>query len=329
MAKAGDERERHLLEPRGVKPLAIVNPQAGSGRAGKMLAELRPIVERALGSVDVTLTERPGHAIDVAREAALAGRELVIAVGGDGTLSEVAGGVLEAKGASEGGTAVGYVGLGTGGDFRRSLGLEDRLDRYLAAIASGRERRIDACRATFASDGGEASRWFINVLSVGVGGLVVRYVAGTSRALPPRLAYVAATVRAVAESEPLSIRCTLHRDGAREERILPAYALAVASGGWFGAGMRVAPQASIDDGLLDVVVMMAPSRLAFLALGAKVYTGAHLGEAGVTSLRCDAIDLALDAGSKGRRALLDIDGEPLGSLPARVQIAPGALRIRA
>ena len=328
MAAAGDRRER--LE-QGVKPLAIVNPQAGGGRAGKMLAEVRPIVERALGPVDVTLTERGGHAIDVAREAALAGRELVIAVGGDGTLSDVACGVLEAKGASEGGTAIGYVGMGTGGDFRRSLGLEDRLDHYLEAIASGRERRIDACRVTFATEGGAASRWFINVLSVGVGGLVDRYVAGTSRVLPPKLAYLAATLRAVSESEPLSIACTLYRggDGAREERVLPAYALAVANGAWFGAGMHVAPHAAIDDGLLDVIAMTAPSRLAFLALGAKVYASNHLGEPGVTSLRCDGIDLALEASSKASRALLDIDGEPLGSLPARVRIAPGALRMRA
>jgi diacylglycerol kinase family enzyme len=221
--------------------------------------------------------------------------------------------------------------MGTGGDFRRSLGLEDRLDRYLEAIASGRERRVDACRVTFATEGrdGEASRWFINVLSVGVGGLVDRYVAGTSRMLPPKLAYLAATVRAVSESAPLSIACTLHRDGALEERVLPAYALAVANGAWFGAGMHVAPHAAIDDGHLDVIAMTAPSRLAFLALGARVYAANHLGEPGVTSLRCDGIDLALEASSKARRALLDIDGEPLGSLPARVRIAPGALRMRA
>lgn len=310
-----------------MKPLAIVNPRAGSGRAGRTLPELRPILERALGEVDVVLTERVGHGIDLGREAAQSGRELVIAVGGDGTFSEVAGGILDAGGDA---TALAYVGQGTGGDFRRSLGIEHRLDRYLERIASGQERRVDAGRVTYTQpDGREASRWFVNVLSVGVGGLVDRFVADGSRALPGAMAYFAATIRAVAQSEPLAIRCTVHRGGVSEERVLPSYAIAIANGSWFGSGMRIAPDAVIDDGLFDVVAMTAPSKLAFLALGTKVYGGTHIGEPGVTTWRCDAIDLALADGPPGRRALLDIDGEALGVLPARVRITPGALRLRA
>jgi YegS/Rv2252/BmrU family lipid kinase len=309
-----------------VKPLAIVNPHAGGGRAGRMLPELTPILERALGSVDVALTTARGHAIALANEAARDRRELVIAMGGDGTLNEVASGVLDAGGDA---TAVGYLGLGTGGDFRRSLGIEHRLDKYLAALAGKRERRLDAARVVLHDEGREVSRWFVNVLSVGVGGLVDRYVETTSRALPPTLAYLAASLRALAESEPLSLSCTVHRGAEHEERRLDAYILAVANGAWFGAGMHVAPGASIADGQLDVVAISAHSRAALVNLGAKLYSGRHLGEPGVVSLRCDAIDLALAGGPPGRRALLDVDGEPLGELPARVTLAPGALRFRA
>ena len=123
----------------------IVNPRAGSGRAGRAFDGIRPVLERRLGAVDVAFTEGPAHAIDLAREAVRGGKKLVIAVGGDGTLHEVANGVLDAGAAA----SVGYVGQGTGGDFRRTLGIEHRLDAYVEAIAAGRERRIDVGKVSY------------------------------------------------------------------------------------------------------------------------------------------------------------------------------------
>src|SRR5580704_7935058 len=158
-------------------PLVVVNPSSGGGLAGRTFSRVRAVIERRLGAVDVALTARPGHAIALARDAALAGRKLIIAVGGDGTLHEVANGVLDAGET----TSVGYVGMGTGGDFRRSLGVEHRLDAYVEAIAVGRERQVDVGRVRYVSAGGETrTRWFVNILSAGMGGLVDRYVAGGS-----------------------------------------------------------------------------------------------------------------------------------------------------
>lgn len=310
-----------------MKPLVIVNPRAGGGRAGDAFGELKPIIERALGAIDVAFTERSAHAIDLARDATNEGRPLLVALGGDGTLHEVANGVLDSGGDK---TAIGFIGQGTGGDFRRSLGIEHRLDRYLAAIVGGRERRIDAARATFADDAGrEASRWFVNVLSAGIGGLVDRYVAKASRSLGSTLTYAIATARALAESDPTSIACTVHRGDTREQLTFDAYVVAVCNGGSFGSGMRIAPMAQIDDGRLEVVVMSASSRLGFAAYGAKMYKGTHLGEPGVAHFSCDAIDLALAPGPAGRSVLLDIDGEPIGALPVRIAIKRSALRVRA
>ena len=164
------------------RPLVIVNPRSGGGRAGRTFDDVRAVIERRLGPVDVAFTRQPAHAIALAREAAENGTALLIAVGGDGTLHEVANGVLDAGVGDR--TAVGYVGQGTGGDFRRTLGIEHRLDAYVESIASGRTLAVDAGKLRFlARDGAHATRWFVNILSAGMGGLVDRYVSETTKVL--------------------------------------------------------------------------------------------------------------------------------------------------
>ena len=121
-----------------MNPLLVVNPRSGGGNTGKTFDAMRSAIQRALGELDVELTQHPGHAIALARDAARAGRPLVIALGGDGTFNEVVNGLMQAGTHA---TRVGLIGQGTGGDFRRTLGIEHRLDRYLDRLASGSERR--------------------------------------------------------------------------------------------------------------------------------------------------------------------------------------------
>ncbi len=313
-------------------PLLIVNPRAGGGLTGRSFPALHAVAERALGAIDVLYTQSGGHAIELARDAANAGRRTVIAVGGDGTLNEVVNGVLSAKegGAKEGGkaTRVGLIGQGTGGDFRRALGLEHRLDRYLAVIARGAERAVDAGLLTYVdAEGRTRQRYFVNIVSAGLGGLVDRYVAAAGRGLGMKATYAVAGLRALVAAEVGRVRCTSSRDGARETRILDSYLLAVCNGRYFGSGMHVAPMASLDDGRFEVVSLMAPSKLAFAQIARRLYTASHLGDPNVTHFGCDEIDLELVNTSVGARFTLDVDGEPLGGLPARVEIRRAALRM--
>jgi diacylglycerol kinase (ATP) len=312
-----------------VKPLLIVNPQAGGGRAGRNFPLLRPVVERVLGAVDVATTRASGDAIAIARDAAKAGRELVISIGGDGTLHEVANGVLDAKEGGAEQTAVGFIAEGTGGDFRKSLDLPHRLDRYLEAIGSGRERRVDAARATFRNaDGSEGRRWFVNILSAGLGGRVDRFVADSPRALSATAAYFWASVRALAVSEPARISCVIENGGERTETRLDVWTIAVCNGGTFGSGMRIAPMARVDDGKLEVVALSAPSKARLVLLSRKLYAGEHLALAGTFHQRGERVEITSAPGAR-ETVFLDIDGEPLGELPLRVEIVPGALRLRA
>lgn len=309
-----------------VRPLLIVNPWAGGGRAGRALPAVRAVVERRLGPVDVAPTERSGHAVSLAAEAARGGRSLIVAVGGDGTLHEVANGVLEAGAAA----AVGYIGQGTGGDFRRTLGLEHRLDRYIDAIASGRERPVDVGRATFRGlDGTPRARWFVNILSAGLGGLVDRYVADATRLFGGKASYFWASARALARCRRGRLRCEVTFQGEAKTRELDAFMIAICNGRYFGGGMYVAPMAEPDDAQLEVVSMDAPTKLAFAAFSRRIYDGSHLRAAGVQHFSCNRIALDLDGDRARDVFLLDVDGEPLGGLPLEVEVVPRALRLRA
>src|SRR5262245_19742066 len=194
-----------------MNPLLIVNPGSGGGRTGRVFEQMRGPIERALGPVEVAFTERPRHAVDIARDATIEGRETVVAVGGDGSIHEVVTGLMQARERGQSATKLGIIGQGTGGDFRRTLGLEHRLDRYCAAIAEGKTRRIDVGRFSHASadndlDGAHAA-WFVNILSIGIGGLVDRYVAETSKALGGTVAYFAASLRGLIDSAVGVLSC--------------------------------------------------------------------------------------------------------------------------
>jgi YegS/Rv2252/BmrU family lipid kinase len=311
--------------------LVIVNPRSGGGKAGRTFSDVRSVLEHRLGRFDVAFTSDAGHAIALARDAVRSGTKLVVAVGGDGTLHEVANGVLEAGG--EGGdgprAAVGYVGQGTGGDFRRTLGIDHRLDAYVDAIASGRERRVDAGRLRYrAGDGSTRTRWFVNILSAGMGGLVDRYVSETTKALGGKAAYFWASTKALVACERGRLRCKVELAGESHDRTVETFMIAICNGRYFGSGMHVAPMAEPDDGRFEVVSMDAPSKLAFASFSRRIYEGKHLASPGVQHFACDRIFLDLENERARPVFLLDVDGEPLGGLPLEVELVPRALTLR-
>jgi YegS/Rv2252/BmrU family lipid kinase len=311
------------------RPLLIVNPRSGGGQTGKIFDAMRAPLERALGDFDVAFTERGRHAVDLARDAAIAGRALLIAVGGDGTIHEVVNGLMEAR--EKGGPVprLGIIGQGTGGDFRRTLGIEHRLDRYCAAIAGGRTRRVDVGRATFvAHDGAKATSFFNNILSVGIGGIVDQLVAEASRGLGGTFAYYSASFRGLLKSEIGVLACTLSLAGQERRQEVTTRNLAICNGRYFGSGMKVAPMAEPDDGTFEVVSLGAASKLRFaIESSTRIYTGEHIGKPGIEHFRCDKIKVELLNGDIADRFLLDVDGEPLGRLPMEIELIPGAVEV--
>lgn len=310
-----------------MKPLLIVNPRAAGSRTGKAFVATAAAVNAVLGPVDVQLTARRGHAAELARAAADGGRELVVAVGGDGTLSEVVNGVL---GSGRSRTEVGLIAQGTGGDFRRSLGIGRSVSECLAAIASGRRRHVDVgvltCRQ---ADGTMATRYFLNIVSAGMGGLVDQYIAATPAWVGGRTGYYVAAIRATWRCPEARLRCRLEFGEQHEDVALRARVVAVCNGRFFGSGMQMAPMAEMDDGVFEVISVTQPTRLHMMARSRSIYDGSHLRIAGVRHFRCNRIAVDLEDEALRLQFPLDVDGEALGWLPMTVEVLPAALVVRA
>lgn len=312
-----------------MRPLVIVNPRSAGGATGRTFRAMQITIERALGPVEVVMTERPRHATDLAREGALAGHPLVVAVGGDGTFHEVVNGLMQARAAGYGTKAdevrIGLIGQGTGGDFRKTLGLEHRLDRYLAALASGRERPIDVGRF---SGGGVTNHYFANILSVGMGGLVDRYVAHASRLLGGKVAYFNASLRALTSVRLGHVRCTVTHDGETQTHRFRSFVVGICNGRYFGAGMQLAPMAEVDDGVFELVAIGATSKLGIMTLSRSIYAGEHLRQPGALHLRGQKFTLDIENEDARSTFLVDADGEGLGPPPLEIEVVPKALVLR-
>jgi YegS/Rv2252/BmrU family lipid kinase len=310
-------------------PLVIVNPASASGATGDRWARAASDLRAHFGPFRVAFTRGPGDAREIAASEARSGRGMIIACGGDGTISEVACGILE----SGAGTELGILPSGTGGDFRRTLRLPARTAEAARALRDGRTVEIDAGRVEFRDEGGEArSRYFVNVASCGMGGEVIRRVeesgesfvsAAADRVLGGRAAYAVASARAALSFERPRLRVSL--DG-RAERSVTLTNLCVANARYFGGGMKIAPGAKLTDGLFDVVAVGDMGALTILKNSYKLYLGTHLRLAQVGHARARSVSVS--ASDEGEKVLLEVDGELVGQLPATFEILPRALRVR-
>ena len=299
----------------------IVNPKAVGGAGSRRWNNImRAIVEGGFAGVDWTFTDGPGDAGRLAREAALRGVELIVSVGGDGTNNEVLNGVF-----GHGKSIVGFIPQGTGGDFRRVLGLSKDPVRAVEVLRGDGERVIDIGRLTYTTlDGHRAERLYFNIASCGMSGVVDRYVNAARRGFGRKLVYALSTLRASFAYQPQRVRVTLDDSAPFDATVSLVIA---ANGTHFGNGMRIAPGAIVDDGLLDVVVVEAVSRLDIFLKGWRLYNGSHVTQPYVKQLT--AKKMTVEPLTDGDEVLIDLDGEVPGRLPATFEIVPRAMRVKA
>ncbi len=282
----------------------IVNPSAGGGRAARLL----PAVEAALRGHGIAFRVDRTTSIDHARELARGARdagEIAAAMGGDGLTGAVAG---ELQG-SDGVLAV--LPGGRGNDFARKLGIDADPVAACELIAGGRERRVDV-----AEIGG---RCYVGILSAGLDS-DVQDIANSTR------------LRSATSSTSTG-PCACWGPGGRptgevtvdgERHTFSGYSVAVANSGVFGGGMWLVPDASLEDGLLDVVLSEHRPRHRFLLNLGRVFRGTHVDEPGFHLLRGRSVTFSAD-----RPYTAYADGDPIAELPATVQVRPGALRVLA
>jgi diacylglycerol kinase (ATP) len=306
-----------MLTPRTV---LIVNPKSQGGRLGKRWQEIVETIGRAF-PFEESVTEGPGDATRLTREALRGGAERVVAIGGDGTINEVVNGFFDDGGAAIAPDAsFAVIPFGTGGDFRRTVHMPTDLAEAAQVIAANHRRRIDVGRLEFtATAGGRASRMFANIASFGVSGVVDRLVNESSKKLG-RFAFAVATARATWSYK--NQRVQLVFDGADRVEVT-INTVAVANGRYFGGAMMVAPNAELDDGMFDVVAMGDFGFGDLLKSGRRLYKGTHLTMDKVTARRARVVEAEpIDPGAVIE---LDVDGENPGRLPAKFEVLPSAL----
>jgi len=312
-----------------VKAFLIVNPRAAGGATGRHFDDISSAVRSAVGEHRHAFTERPMHASDLARRALREGADLVIAVGGDGTINEVVNGFFEEPAHGEPprpireGAALGILPRGTGGDLRRTVGLDGDL-RACAPRLAGEARPIDVGRIDFVDpEGRPAARYFVNVAEAGVGSDVVRIANSSSKMLGGKITFALASLRALAGWRDVPLRWSL--DGGKPEEG-PVTTFAVANGRCFGGGMVVAPGARLDDGLFHVTIWSGFSLADFVLRSGAMYDGSHVKLKGTRVATARSVRLEVSTGARGN-VNVEADGELIGRLPATFTLVPGALRL--
>ena len=306
-----------------MKPFLIVNPASASGRTGRHFDAIARAVRGAMGDFECAFTNACGDGVLLARQALAAGGKLVVAVGGDGTASEVIDGLTGDAGPRDPEARFGFIPRGTGGDLRRTLGLATDLDSAARALAGPREVVVDLGRVEYVDrEGSRRARHFANVGGFGVSGVVSRRV-NTGWKLPSgRLSFMLASAQSLLGWADRPVRWRADGGPWQEERVT---ALSVCNGRFFGGGMQVAPDARMDDGLFDVVVWKGFGITDFVTKKKMLYDGRHVQLENTRVLRARTVE-AEPAG--GAELELDVDGESPGLLPARFTMVPKALRIR-
>ena len=298
------------------RPLFIINPNSGGGRTRKRVGTIIDAIERAGLVADVVFTERRGHGVELARDAIEIGREFLVACGGDGTVFEVANGILQ-HGAGER-VRLSTIGLGTGKDVAKGLGMA-RGVVAIKAVAGGRERRIDVGKVTaIGEDGEEQVRYFLLEVSAG-------WVPEISQATPTWLKRLGDTapylvMTGVKMLGPVSRPFTLTIDGTNYDGRYNS--ISVHNMELWGGDLMAAPGAAPDDGVLDVIRWGDLGRGAVIkAVDGQRKGGVHVDTEGID--RHPAKHVAL---SSPKRTRLDLDGALGGFLPAKIEVVPGALR---
>ncbi len=287
-----------------MKLALIVNPHSGGGRAARSLDAVRGALAGAEHRVE--MTESLEHARELARTAVAAG-EVAVAFGGDGLIGAVAGALASA---ARGEGVLGVLPGGRGNDFARGLGIPLEPVQACRTLTGGVERALDL---------GEVNgKTFIGIASCGFDSDANR-IANETTLIRGNLVYAYGALRALLGWKPATF--TLSLDGDRT-RTLTGYTVAAANSTAYGGGMLIAPDASLTDGQLDVVLIGDVPKLRFLRLLPTVFKGEHVRHAGVEVIRASEITVQAD-----RRFTMYADGDPIAELPATVRILAGAVKV--
>jgi diacylglycerol kinase (ATP) len=301
------------------KTIVIANPMARHGFVGENWPELSAKIRDALGPVELQLTASRGDGLRIGKEAMARGSRTVISFGGDGTHSEIVDAIMQSELNKE--VTVGILHAGTGGAVRRMIPGAEELESACTVIRDKPAVPIDIGWVQYVPDEGHTEgRFFLNITSMGMGGLVDRHVAASKSKSSGKAKYFKAVLRANMQYKPAKIR--LRIDGRDEgEHVISN--ICVCNGRWAGGSMMFAPDARLADGMFDIILIRATSTIRGLPIMAGLYKGTHVRSPLVSTYRGRHVQVDVIENT----AWMDIDGEAPGVGPAEFRLHERALRV--
>ncbi len=295
----------------------IVNPVAGGGQSARRWERLQPLLRELGLDHRWELTVRPGDATRLAAAAVEAGCRQVVAVGGDGTVNEVANGLLLATRGAAADVGLGIIPTGRGVDLCRTVGIPLDCEQAARRLLAARAVALDVGEVEYVAHGGGGRRYFLNFAGLGFDVEVVRRASRLS-AGGGTVPYLTSVFLSLFSYRNRRLEMVLDGEVVRQK----ISTVVVANGQYFGGGMRIAPQASPVDGLLDVVVIGDVGKLELAVNLPKIYEGSHLSHPKVQTRRVQQAEM-----HSVEPVYVQADGDPLGETPVRVHLLQGALRL--
>ena len=295
----------------------IVNPAAGAGRTGRLWPQIMGLFEGHGLRFEHELTEAPGHAIELAKSAIKKGFEMVVSVGGDGTINEVVNGLYGTGSIRE--ATLGIISTGTGSDYIRTIGLPRQYENACRCLVEKRRQTVDLGIVEYTENGRKVERIFVNFAGMGFDAEVVRRTTQKYKVTGSMLSYLLAILTTFMSYRNRDISLIIDGE-AVDKRICTVL---MNNGKYGGGGMFAAPNASVEDGFLDVVIIGDVSKPDLLRSLPRIYRGTHLTHPKVTMKKAKEVEVQ----SSGGRVQLQADGELLGELPSRFRVLPAALKV--
>ena len=304
----------------GNRIMFIVNPASSNGKTRRRWPLIKNILDTKGVDYDFRMTGGPLEAMELTRNSLLEGFPVVTAVGGDGTLNEVVNGFYLVDGDLRSRASLGVISMGTGSDFRRTAGIPKNPGDAVETIVRGRGSWLDVGRIIYTrTDGEKGERYFINVADVGMGGETAQRVNNTSKVLGGFVSFLWGVMVSIVLYRNKEVTVLVDDVAVWEGK---GVTVALGNGRFFGGGMMIAPQAMLDDGLLDITLLPDFNKARLFMSLPRVYSGRHLDLKGVKYLRGKKISIA-----SPDTVLLEVDGEIPGILPVEAEILPGSLRV--
>ena len=294
----------------------IVNPVARGGVTGKRWPHISKLLRDAGLTFDYDFTQGVGHGIELASEAVASGYELVIAVGGDGTVNEVVNGLVDERG--RGRATLGIISSGVGSDAARSLGIPQEYAPACRLFSNFKTAAIDLGAVEYMMGDEKVRRFFINTAGLGFDAAVVKRTHGLIKVIRGTIPYALGFVTVLATYRNKDV--VINIDGATQEQRV--FSVVVNNGRYFGGGMKIAPDADPCDGFLDALIIGDAGKSEVLLAFLKVYKGTHINHPKLRLCQVKSIEV-----NTTERMLLHVDGELLGQAPAKFRVHPAALTV--